>query len=119
MVLYNLVNDITPEDVRLLIRAAIALVLCAIGFFIIEHYFKKDDWFNSLKPGDKLLILLLSPNGKLYVEATVIEPVKDGYIFVETSKDTIITLQFRQIKVKKILTKPIKPLRYIDRVDTF
>lgn len=117
--MYELINDITPDATKELIHTAIALIVCIIGFFIMEHHFKKIDWFNSLKTGDKLFVLLFSPNGKLYVKATVIEPVKDGYIFIETSSDTKATLQFHQIKVKKILTKPIHPLKYIDRVDVF
>lgn len=78
----------------LLVQLPLSLVL--LFFFIMEHHFKRIDWFNSLKKGDKLLVLLLSPNGKLYVEATVIESAKNGYIFIKTSSDTKITLNFRK-----------------------
>ena len=105
--IYNLVNDITPETLREFITCAIALVSCAIVFFIMEHHFKRIDWFNNLKIGDKLFVLL-GGNGKLYVEATVIESPKDGYVFIKTSSDTKITLNFRKIKVKRTLTKPDK-----------
>ena len=91
----------------------ILLSFCTIGLFmIVNRHLKKDSWFKSLKPGDKLLVQIFAEDCECFVEATVTESAKNDYINADVSKDAELCKKLscwsNVTQFRKISTKPIK-----------